>query len=184
MNAGFICCRRCPRWMDGDVGGRRSGLLFHSAGNVLGFLVSGARWYRLSLYAMDVVLGLAGDVVRSLSAFGGVRRNFSLDILGGRPYPVREWAYGERLSSGFLSERQYERWGFLFLGRRRPYALPMFRLLALGLPMDPPLGCSSPPPASKINHPVRLDGNRQMRWQMRMAANNRVRCPRCPTDLD
>ncbi|XP_039288639.1 uncharacterized protein LOC120352402 [Nilaparvata lugens] len=119
-----------------------------------------------------------------LSAFGGVRRDSSLDILGGCPYPVRERAYGERLSSGFLSERQYERWGFLFLGRRRPYALPMFRPPALGRPMDLPLECNSPPPASKINHPVHWDGNRRMRWQMRMAANNRVRCPQCPTDLD
>ncbi|XP_039301356.1 uncharacterized protein LOC120356485 isoform X2 [Nilaparvata lugens] len=82
MNAGFICCRRCPRWMDGDVGGRRSGLLFHSAGSVLGFLVSGARWYGMSLYALDDVLSLAGDVVRLFLAFCGVRRDSSLDILG------------------------------------------------------------------------------------------------------
>ncbi|XP_039284966.1 uncharacterized protein LOC120351478 [Nilaparvata lugens] len=111
MSAGFICCRCCPRWMDGDVGGRRSGLLFYVVGNVLGLLVSGARWYGLSLYLMDVVLGLAGDVVRLLlafcgwwyglslyaidvilslagdvvrllSAFCGVWHDFSLDILG------------------------------------------------------------------------------------------------------
>ncbi|XP_039282602.1 uncharacterized protein LOC120350992 [Nilaparvata lugens] len=31
---------------------------------------------------------------------------------------------------------------------------PMFRPPALGLPTDLPLGCSSPPPVSKINHPV------------------------------
>ncbi|XP_039290319.1 uncharacterized protein LOC120352680 [Nilaparvata lugens] len=68
--------------MDGDVGGRRSGLLFNVVGNVLGLLVSGARWYGLSLYATNDVLGLAGDVVQSLSAFGGVRRDFSLDTLG------------------------------------------------------------------------------------------------------
>ncbi|XP_039292839.1 uncharacterized protein LOC120353990 isoform X1 [Nilaparvata lugens] len=183
MDTDLMCCRCCPLWM-GDMCGRRSGLLFNLVGNVLGFLVSGARWYGLSLYLMDVVLGLADDVDWFLSAFGGVRRDSSLDILGGRPYPVREWAYGERLSSGFLSERQYERWGFLFLGRRRPYALPMFRPPALGLPTDLPLGCSSPPPVSKINHPVHWDGNRRMRWRMRMAANNRVRGPRYPTDLD
>ncbi|XP_039283062.1 uncharacterized protein LOC120351115 [Nilaparvata lugens] len=111
MNAGFICCRRCPRWMDDEVGGRRSGLLFNVVGNVLGLLVSGARWYGWPLYAMDDVLGLAGDVVQlflafcgrwygqslyalndvlvlagdvgwSLSAFCGVRRDFSPDILG------------------------------------------------------------------------------------------------------
>ncbi|XP_039288346.1 uncharacterized protein LOC120352339 [Nilaparvata lugens] len=110
MSAGFICCRCCPRWL-GDTGGRRSGLLFYSAGNVLGLLVSGARWYGLSLYLMDVILslagdvvrlvlafcgrwyglslyamddvfGLAGDVVRLLSAFCRVRCDFSLDILG------------------------------------------------------------------------------------------------------
>ncbi|XP_039277170.1 uncharacterized protein LOC120349885 isoform X1 [Nilaparvata lugens] len=69
--------------MDGDVGGRRSGLLFNLVGNVLGFPVSGARWYGLSLYLMDVVLGLADDVDWFLSAFGGVRRDSSLDILGG-----------------------------------------------------------------------------------------------------
>ncbi|XP_039292953.1 uncharacterized protein LOC120353410 isoform X2 [Nilaparvata lugens] len=57
--------------MDGDVGGRRSGLLFYSAGNVLELLVSGARWYGLSLYLMDVILSLAGDVVRFLLAFCG-----------------------------------------------------------------------------------------------------------------
>ncbi|XP_039289557.1 uncharacterized protein LOC120352546 [Nilaparvata lugens] len=68
--------------MDGDVGGRRSGLLFYAAGNVLGLLVSSARWYGLSFYLMDVVLGLAGDVGWSLSAFCGVRRDFSLDIFG------------------------------------------------------------------------------------------------------
>ncbi|XP_039275276.1 uncharacterized protein LOC120349364 [Nilaparvata lugens] len=111
MSIGFICCRCCPRWMDSDVGGRRSRLLFNMVGNVLGLLVVCARWYGLSLYltdvilslaggvvrlilafcgrwyglslhAMDDVFGLAGDVVRSLSAFGGVRCNFSLDILG------------------------------------------------------------------------------------------------------
>ncbi|XP_039290065.1 uncharacterized protein LOC120352646 [Nilaparvata lugens] len=110
MRTGFICCRRCPRWM-GDTCGRRSGLLFNVTGNVLGLLMSDARgyelslyamndvlslagnvvrlllafcarWYRLSLYAMDDVLGLAGDVVRSLSALCRVRCNFSLDILG------------------------------------------------------------------------------------------------------
>ncbi|XP_039297844.1 uncharacterized protein LOC120354565 [Nilaparvata lugens] len=74
--------RRCLQWMDGDVGGRRSGLLFNVVGNVLGLLVSGARLYGWPLYAMDVVLGLAGDVVRSLSAFCRVRRDFSLDIFG------------------------------------------------------------------------------------------------------
>ncbi|XP_039276256.1 uncharacterized protein LOC120349756 [Nilaparvata lugens] len=57
--------------MDGDVGGRRSGLLFNVVGNVLGLLVSGARLYGWPLYAMDVVLGLAGDVDWFLSAFGG-----------------------------------------------------------------------------------------------------------------
>ncbi|XP_039289569.1 uncharacterized protein LOC120352550 isoform X2 [Nilaparvata lugens] len=170
--------------MDGDVGGRRSGLLFNVVGNVLGLLVSGARLYGLSLYLMDVVLGLAGDVVQSLSAFGGVRRDFSLDTLGWCSNLLRERVYGEQLPSGFLSEQRYEKQEFLFLGRRRPYALPMFRPPALGLPTDLPLGCSSPPPVSKINHPVHWDGNRRMRWQMRMAANNRVRCPRCPTDLD
>ncbi|XP_039296750.1 uncharacterized protein LOC120354198 isoform X2 [Nilaparvata lugens] len=92
MDTDLMCCRCCPRWM-GDTCGRRSGLLFHSAGNVLGFLVSGARWYGLSLYAMDDVLGLAGDVVQSLSAFGGVRRDFSLDTLGGCPYPWRDRVY-------------------------------------------------------------------------------------------
>ncbi|XP_039291232.1 uncharacterized protein LOC120352947 [Nilaparvata lugens] len=75
------CADGAVRWM-GDVGGRRSGLLFYSAGNVLGLLVVGARWYELSLYLMDVVLSLAGDVVRSLSAFCGVWCDFSLDILG------------------------------------------------------------------------------------------------------
>ncbi|XP_039301441.1 uncharacterized protein LOC120356558, partial [Nilaparvata lugens] len=100
----------------GDTCGRRSGLLFHSAGNVLGLLVSSARWYELSLYATNDVLSLADDVDWFLSAFCGVRRDFNPDILGGRPYPVREWAYGERLSSGFLSERQYERWGSCFWG--------------------------------------------------------------------
>ncbi|XP_039276322.1 uncharacterized protein LOC120349764 [Nilaparvata lugens] len=83
MSIGFVCCRRCLRWMDGDVGGRRSGLLFNMVGNVLGLLASGARWYELSLYAMDVVLVLAGDVGWSLSAFCGVRRDFNPDILGG-----------------------------------------------------------------------------------------------------
>ncbi|XP_039286774.1 uncharacterized protein LOC120351928 [Nilaparvata lugens] len=53
------------------MGGQRSGLLFDSVGNVLGLLVSCAGWYRLSLYLMDVVLGLAGDVVQLLSAFCG-----------------------------------------------------------------------------------------------------------------
>ncbi|XP_039291471.1 uncharacterized protein LOC120353055 isoform X1 [Nilaparvata lugens] len=69
--------------MDGDVGGRRSGLLFNVVGNVLGLLVSGARWYGMSLYALDDVLSLAGDVGWSLSAFCGVRRDFNPDILGG-----------------------------------------------------------------------------------------------------
>ncbi|XP_039281094.1 uncharacterized protein LOC120350661 isoform X2 [Nilaparvata lugens] len=170
--------------MDDDVGGRRSGLLFNLAGNVLGLLVVCARWYGLSLYLMGVILSLAGGVVRLLLAFCRVRCDFSLDILGRRPYLLREWVYGERLSSGFLSERQYEKWEFLSLGRRRPYALPMFRPPALGLPTDLPLECSSPPPVSKINHPVHWDGNRRMRWRMRMAANNRVRGPRCLTDLD
>ncbi|XP_039279873.1 uncharacterized protein LOC120350478 [Nilaparvata lugens] len=83
MSAGFFCCRCCPRWLDGDVGGRRSGLLFYLVGNVLGLLVSCARWYGLSLHAMDDVLSLAGDVVQLFSASCGVRRDFSLDILGG-----------------------------------------------------------------------------------------------------
>ncbi|XP_039281484.1 uncharacterized protein LOC120350773 [Nilaparvata lugens] len=163
MSIGFICCRCCLRRRDSDVGNRRSGLLFYEAGNVLGLLVSGARWYGLSLYLMDVVLSLAGDVVRSLSAFCGVRCDFSLDILGRRPYPVRERVYGERLPSGFLSEQRYEKWEFLSRGRRRPYALPMFHPPALGLPTDLPLGCSSPPPVSKINHPVHWDGNQRLR---------------------
>ncbi|XP_039291372.1 uncharacterized protein LOC120353007 isoform X2 [Nilaparvata lugens] len=93
MSIGFVCCRRCLRWRDSDVGGRRSGLLFNVAGNVLGLLVSSARWYELSLYATNDVLGLAGDVVQSLSAFGGVRRDFSLDTLGGCPYPWRDRVY-------------------------------------------------------------------------------------------
>ncbi|XP_039284995.1 uncharacterized protein LOC120351487 isoform X1 [Nilaparvata lugens] len=163
MSIGFVCCRRCLRWMDGDVGGRRSGLLFYAAGNVLGLLVSSARWYGQSLYLMDVVLGLAGDVGWSLSAFCGVRRDFNPDILGGCPYPLRERVYGERLPSGFLSEQRYEKWEFLSRGRRRPYALPMFHPPALGLPTDLPLGCISPPPVSKINHPVHWDGNRRLR---------------------
>ncbi|XP_039291664.1 uncharacterized protein LOC120353092 isoform X4 [Nilaparvata lugens] len=79
--------------MDDEVGGRRSGLLFNVVGNVLGLLVSGARWYGWPLYAMDDVLGLAGDVVWFLSAFGGVRRDSSLDILGGCPYPWRDRVY-------------------------------------------------------------------------------------------
>ncbi|XP_039291662.1 uncharacterized protein LOC120353092 isoform X2 [Nilaparvata lugens] len=82
MSIGFACFRCCSRWMDDEVGGRRSGLLFNVVGNVLGLLVSGARWYGWPLYAMDDVLGLAGDVVWFLSAFGGVRRDSSLDILG------------------------------------------------------------------------------------------------------
>ncbi|XP_039295818.1 uncharacterized protein LOC120354030 isoform X2 [Nilaparvata lugens] len=121
MSIGFICCRCCLRWRDSDVGNRRSGLLFYSAGNVLGLLVSGARWYRLSLYlmgvilslagdvvrlvlafcgwwyglslhAMDDVVGLAGGVVRFLLAFGGVRCDFSLDILG-RSYLAWRWVH-------------------------------------------------------------------------------------------
>ncbi|XP_039283313.1 uncharacterized protein LOC120351154 [Nilaparvata lugens] len=111
MSIGFVRCRCCPRWMGGDVGGRRSGLLFNVVGNVLGLLASGARWcglffylmdvilslagdvvrlvlafcgrwYGLSLYAMNDVLSLAGGVVRLLSAFCGVRCDLSLDILG------------------------------------------------------------------------------------------------------
>ncbi|XP_039291560.1 uncharacterized protein LOC120353076 [Nilaparvata lugens] len=183
MSAGFICCRCCLWWM-GDTCGRRSGLLFYSAGNVLGLLVVCTRWYGLSLYLMGVILSLAGGVVRLLSAFCRVRCDFSLDILGGCPYPLRDQEYGERLSSGFLSERQYEKWEFLSLGRHRPYALPMFRLPALGLPTDLPLEYGSPPPASTTSHPVYVDGNRRMRWRMRMVVSDRVRCLRCPTDLD
>ncbi|XP_039280365.1 uncharacterized protein LOC120350552 [Nilaparvata lugens] len=168
----------------GDMCGRRSGLLFHSAGNVLGLLVVCAQWYGLSLYLMGVILSLAGGVVWLLLAFCRVRCDFSLDILGWCSNLLQERVYGERLPSGFLSEQRYEKWEFLSRGRHRPYALPMFRPPALGLPTDPPPECSSPPPASKINHPVHWDGNRRMRWQMRMAANNWVRCLRCPTDLD
>ncbi|XP_039291701.1 uncharacterized protein LOC120353115 [Nilaparvata lugens] len=92
-----------------EMCGRRSGLLFHSAGNILGLLVSGARLYGWPLYAMDVVLGLAGDVVRFLSAFGGVRRDFNPDILGWCSNLLWERVYGERLPSGFLSEQRYEK---------------------------------------------------------------------------
>ncbi|XP_039286693.1 uncharacterized protein LOC120351913 isoform X2 [Nilaparvata lugens] len=92
MSAGFICCRCCSRWM-GNTCGRRSGLLFNLAGNVLELLMSDARGYELSLYAMNVDLGLAGDVGWSLSAFCGVRRDFSLDVLGGCPYPLRDRVY-------------------------------------------------------------------------------------------
>ncbi|XP_039291472.1 uncharacterized protein LOC120353055 isoform X2 [Nilaparvata lugens] len=109
MSAGFICCRRGPRWMDGDVGGRRSGLLFNVVGNVLGLLVSGARWYGMSLYALDDVLSLAGDVGWSLSAFCGVRRDFNPDILGWCSNLLWERVYGERLPSGFLSEQRCEK---------------------------------------------------------------------------
>ncbi|XP_039288499.1 uncharacterized protein LOC120352371 isoform X1 [Nilaparvata lugens] len=52
MSTGFICCRCFPQWM-GDMGGRRSGLLFNLVGNVLGLLMSGARGYGLFLYLMS-----------------------------------------------------------------------------------------------------------------------------------
>ncbi|XP_039280048.1 uncharacterized protein LOC120350499 [Nilaparvata lugens] len=70
----------------GDTGGWWSRLLFNVVGNVLGLLVVCAQWFELSLYLMDVILSLVGDVVRLLSAFCRVQCDLSLDILGRRTF--------------------------------------------------------------------------------------------------
>ncbi|XP_039293380.1 uncharacterized protein LOC120353530 [Nilaparvata lugens] len=93
MSIGFICCRCCLQRRDSDVGNRRSGLLFNMVGNVLGLLASGARWCGLFFYLMDVILSLAGGVVRLLSAFCGRWYGLSLyaidDVLGSADDVVR-----------------------------------------------------------------------------------------------
>ncbi|XP_039275053.1 uncharacterized protein LOC120349156 isoform X2 [Nilaparvata lugens] len=145
--------------MDGDVGGRRSGLLFNVVGNVLGLLVSGARWYGLSLYLMDV-----SSAWRVMSS-GSSRRSAGCGATSVLTFSegVRIQCGSGRISNGHLlvfhPSNGARNGSSCFWG-------VVVRMLSdvsssgSWAATDLPLGCSSPPPASKINHPVHWDGNR------------------------